>query len=179
MTTPEGTAPLYEPASARASGTQTPASADGVRLRRREPSAADGFADGSWWPHTRDLSLELPRLLAAFPPPGQQVTRVVYDSAAWDPTPPTLTVSGHAVRLERSSSREPVLLSLVDSSGATRTDLIVIPPHTDRRVAERVLALSQSGGDLHRIVGILERAQQRPTAGLGRTAPHDPLPEAG
>lgn len=178
MTAPEDTASLYAPASPRASGAQTPAAADGLRLRRREPAAADGFADGGWWPHTRDLGLELPRLLAAFRPPGQQVARVVYNPAAWHAAPPALTVSGHVVRLDRSSSREPALLSLIDASGATRTDLIVIPPRTDRRVAERVLALTRSGGDLHRIVGMLERGERRSAAGHGRSAPDDQLPVA-
>jgi Family of unknown function (DUF5994) len=178
VTAPEYIVPLNKPATSSASSAQTPVGADGLRLRRREPSAADGFVDGGWWPHTLDLSLELPRLLAAFRPPGQHVARVVYNPAAWDPAPRTLTVSGHVVRLDRSSGREPALLSLVDASGGTRADLIVVPPRTDRRVAERVLALTQSGGDLRRIVGMLERAERRPTARLGRTTPGDLLPAA-
>lgn len=178
MTALEDTFPSHEPSSARASSAPTLAAPDGLRLERREPSAADGFADGGWWPHTRDLGLELPLLLATFRSHGQQVARVVYNPAAWDPAPSALTVSGDVVRLERSSGREPALLSLVGAPGVTRTDLIVIPPRTDRRAAERVLALTRSGGDLRRIVGILERAHRRPVAGHGHTAPDDPLPAA-
>jgi len=178
VTALEDTFPSHEPSSARASSAPTLAAPDGLRLERREPSAADGFADGGWWPHTRDLGLELPLLLATFRSHGQQVARVVYNPAAWDPAPSALTVSGDVVRLERSSGREPALLSLVGAPGVTRTDLIVIPPRTDRRAAERVLALTRSGGDLRRIVGILERAHRRPVAGHGHTAPDDPLPAA-
>jgi hypothetical protein len=157
------------PAALRASSAPMPA-ADGLRLRRRRPSVADGFADGGWWPRSRDLRSELTQLLSAFWPAGQEIARVVYNPSAWGPAPRELTVAGRVVRLDRSRAQEPPLLSLVDRSGATRTDLIIIPPSTERRVAERVLALAQLGGDLHRVVGIIDRAHRRRATDKARAA---------
>jgi len=164
--------------AARASGERTPAVSDGLRLRWRESGVADGFVDGGWWPGSLDLSAELPPLLAAFWAAGHEVTRVVYQPAAWGPAPRRLTASGRVVTLDRSGSQQPALLSLVDASGATRTDLVVIPPRTQRQVAERVLALARHGGDLHRLAGILDRAGREPLAVPGHAFPVDPLSTA-
>ena len=178
MTAFERSTPLHLPTAARVSSERAPAVSDGLRLRWREPGGADGFVDGGWWPGSLDLSAELAPLLAAFWSAGYEVTRVIYHPAAWEPAPRALTGSGRVVRLERSDSQQPDLLSLVDASGATRTDLVVVPPRTQRRVAERVLALARLGGDLHRLTGILDRAGREPLAVPGHAVPVDSLPTA-
>jgi len=131
---------------------------DALRLQCRVPGAHDGFVDGSWWPRSLDLRAELPRLLTAFRSSGHEVARIAYRPAAWDPAPATLVVSGRTITLDKAPHQVPELIGLLDDAGVTRADLVVIPPLTERRAAERVLALGRRGGDLRRLVGIIERA---------------------
>jgi hypothetical protein len=56
------------------------------------------------------------------------------------------------------------LISLVDTSGWQRVDLVMIPPETDPVLAGRALALAGLNGDLHRAGQILQQAsRQSPT----------------
>jgi hypothetical protein len=162
----------------RATARSAPRASNGLRLRRRDPSAADGFVDGGWWPRSLDLSAELPELLAALSSAGHDVARVAYNPSAWDPAPDTLAAPGRPVAFDERTDQDAALISLVDISGAKRTDLVVVPPHTGRRVAERVLTLAGLGGDLRRAVGILERANREWASALGHTAPVVPLSAA-
>jgi hypothetical protein len=167
--------PLHLVRAPRQSGAQTPAGSDELRLQWRDPGVADGFIDGGWWPHSLDLRVELPALLAAFWSAGHEVTRVAYHPVEWAPAPRRLTGPGYMVTLDGVGSQEPALLSLLDASGATRTDLVVIPPRTDPRIARRVLGLARLGGDLHRLTGMLGRADRQPLAARGHVSPSGSL----
>src|SRR5581483_7160017 len=156
----------------------TPRASDGLRLKRRDPTGADGFVDGGWWPHSLDLSVELPQLLAELSSAGHDVAQVIYNPTAWKPAPRTLAAAGRSVTLAPSTGQDAASISLVDRSGSKRTDLVVVPPRTDLRVAERVLALAGLGGDLRRAVGIIERANSGPQTPLGDAVPLDPLSAA-
>ncbi|MBS2965875.1 hypothetical protein KGA66_22695 [Actinocrinis puniceicyclus] len=157
-----------------------PRASAGLRLRRREPSVADGFVDGAWWPRSLDLSVELPPLLAELSRAGHDVARVSYDPAAWNPAPGVLAGPGRPVTLDGSARQAPASVSLADISGARHTELVVIAPHTDPHVAQRVLALARLGGDLLRAVGMIERANraQSPAAAAARAGLQDPLSAA-
>lgn len=156
----------------------TPRASGGLRLTRRDSTGADGFVDGGWWPRLLDLSVELPPLLAELNSAGYDVAQVVYNPTAWKPAPRTLTAAGRSVTLDPSAGQDAASISLLDRSGSKRTDLVVVPPRTDRRIAERVLALAGLGGDLRRAVGILERANSGPQTTLGDAGPLDPLSTA-
>ena len=178
MTALERARPLHLVRAPRQSGAQTPDGLDESRFQWREPDVADGFVDGGWWPHSLDLSAELPALLAAFRSAGHEITRVSYHPGAWGPAPGRLFGSGPMVMLERKGSQEPALLSLLGASGATRIDLVVVPPHTEHRIAQRALALARIGGDLRRIVGILDRADRQPPAAPVHAFPVGSMPAA-
>jgi hypothetical protein len=149
-------------------GTSTPSAAltvvaadspsDGLRLRRRDPGIAGGFVDGGWWPHSLDLSVELPPLLAELSSSGYDIHRVTYNLAAWDPAPRSLTVSGRLVKLGGYRTQDTASITLIDTSGWKRIDLVVVAPQTKPEIAERVLALAGLDGDLHRIGQILDLA---------------------
>jgi hypothetical protein len=79
------------------------------------------------------------------------------------------------VRLDGVGSQQAALLSLLDAAGATRTDLVVIAPHTDPRIAQRVLASARVGGELRRLTGMLDRADRRPLAVRGHVLPSGAL----
>ncbi|HEU5356602.1 MAG TPA: DUF5994 family protein [Actinocrinis sp.] len=167
--------PRSLPAAAAGSTSKAPA---GLRLRLRDPSAADGFVDGGWWPRSLDLSVELPPLVAELDRAGHEVTRITYNPAAWNPAPSVLAGPGRPVTLQGSAQQAAVSVSLADTSGAKRTELVVVPAHTDPRVAQRVLALARLGGDLTRIVGIIERANRTPSSAATPVGLPDPLPAA-
>lgn len=64
-----------------------------LRLRL-QPVLSEGALDGSWWPQSRDLSLELADLVDNFPVELGQVQRVVFSRPDWDAAP-------HRVRVAR------------------------------------------------------------------------------
>lgn len=64
-----------------------------LRLRL-DPTIGDGALDGSWWPQSRDLSLELADLVDNFPVALGRVQRVVFSRPDWDTAP-------HRVRVAR------------------------------------------------------------------------------
>jgi uncharacterized protein DUF5994 len=148
-----------------------PRASAGLRLRRRDPSAADGFVDGGWWPRSLDLSVELPPLLAELSRAGHDVARVRYEPDAWNPAPDVLAGPGRPVTLEGSTRQATASVGLTDISGSKHTELVVVPPHTDPRVAQRILALAGLGGDLLRAVGMIERANGEAPQVTARTGP--------
>ncbi len=139
---------------------------------------ADGFVDGGWWPRSLDLSVELPPLLAELSRAGHDVAHVTYDPAAWNPAPDVLPGIGRPVTLQGCAQQPAASVSLADISGARRTELVVVPPHADSRVAQRVLALARLGGDLLRAAGMIERASGKPSSVAVRVGPLDLLPTA-
>jgi len=145
----------------------------GVRLRLRDPGVA-----GGWWPRTVDLTVELPPLLAEMYSAGCDVRSVSYNLTAWDPLPRRLRVPGHEVRLGGYRSQDPALISLVDTSGWQRVDLVVIPPETDPVLAGRALALAGLDGDLHRAGQILQQARRQAPVRVVHTGCVDLLPSA-
>jgi hypothetical protein len=135
-----------------------PAESSGVRLRLRSDANVGGFVDGGWWPRSLDLSAELPPLLTAMWSAGYDVFRVVYNLTAWDPAPRRLTVSSRRVKLGGYRLQDKASISLVDSGGRKRIDLVVVPPQTDPVIAGRALALAGLDGDSHRAPEILASA---------------------
>ena len=69
----------------------TPARGD-LRLRM-EPHLGRGALDGSWWPRSRDLDLEVADLLDHFPPELGRVRRVVFSPTDWDTAPRRVKVA--------------------------------------------------------------------------------------
>jgi hypothetical protein len=131
-----------------------------LRLRSQVPgSSTDRFVDGGWWPHGRDLTRELAPLLAAVEAAGYPpVHRVIYSLTAWNRPPRKLMVGGRLVRLGGFRSQDEGLLSLTDSSGWNRIDLVTVSPDAEPEVAERALTLAGQDNDQHRVGEILRLA---------------------
>jgi len=152
---------------------------DGLRLRLRDPGSVGGFVDGGWWPRTLDLGVELAPLLTEIWSVGYDVRRVTYNLTAWNHAPRRIAAAGRLVRIGGYHTQDEDVVSLVDSSGWKRIDLVVVPPDTDPVVAERALALAGLDGDRHRAAEILRPADQTASAGLSRTRSLDDLPPSG
>jgi hypothetical protein len=154
-----------------------PGPSDAPRLHLRSSANAGGFVDGGWWPRSPDLSVELPALLTAMWSAGYDVFRIVYNLTAWDPAPRRLIMSGRRVKLGGFRLQDKASISLVDSGGWKRIDLVVVPPQTDPVVAGRALALAGLDGDPHRAAEILDRANH-PAGSINRSGCVDLLPWA-
>jgi Family of unknown function (DUF5994) len=129
-----------------------------LRMRRRAPVAPGGKIVGGWWPRSLDLAAELRPLLVELRSEGYDVERVLYAPGAWGPAPDALTTAGRGVRLEPARDRRDPAISLIAGPGSPRTELAVIPPGTEPRIALRILALAERGGDLTRAVASLAAA---------------------
>lgn len=108
--------------------------------------ALSSTLDGGWWPHTRELALELPLLAAAFAERGVRLTRVVYHPALWLIAPPKLRLDGHVLHLGWLREIDQNLISLRTSQDA-RVELLVVPPEaTEAQAAQAMGAAAQAGG---------------------------------
>ena len=127
-----------------------------VRMRHHRPTGT--FVDGGWWPRSLDLTVELPGLLNDVWARGYDVFRVTYNLRAWDEAPRRIWVGEHQVKLGGYNTESSASITLVDSTGWRRTELVVVPPDTDAASAEQALTMAAAEGDHHRAAEILESA---------------------
>jgi Family of unknown function (DUF5994) len=74
--------------------------ADRLPLRLRlEPRLGEGALDGSWWPQSRDPSVELADLVDNFPAQLGQVQRVVFSRPDWDAVPRRVRVARGQIKV--------------------------------------------------------------------------------
>ena len=103
----------------------------------------EGRLDGAWWPHSRDVTIELPGLLAALPDRVGRITRVSLNLTMWDATPNRIQSPGRILRVGWFTVIDPDLMTLSDAQGH-RVLLLVIPPETPAAVAERALTMAST-----------------------------------
>jgi hypothetical protein len=99
-----------------------------LRLKLRTKAPTTGYVDGAWWPRSRDLSAELPALLAALAVRLGRIQHMSYNLTDWDAAPRRIIVDGRPVYLGGVHSRS----HTVDVIGPNepRITLLVIPPET-------------------------------------------------
>ena len=103
-------------------------------IDRAGSAATAGALDGAWWPGSRELAREVPRLVAEFAERGVRVTRFVYQPSLWLIAPAKLRVKDQTVRLAWRRGVDPNLVS-VQTAQDERIDLLVIPPEATPGVA--------------------------------------------
>ncbi|MEV6071564.1 DUF5994 family protein [Nocardia sp. NPDC052001] len=108
-------------------------------LRLELNSGGTTAADGFWWPNSRDLTAELPELLAMLTPRLGPIHRVIYHLGEWDAAPRKLDFGGRRVRLDgyrRLPARTLQILGV--SIGASLTlQLITAPADNDMAGAQQ------------------------------------------
>lgn len=129
-----------------------------ARVSFRQPVTASGFVDAGWWPRTRDLTAELPTLLELLWDVDRDITRVSFNLDAWQPAPRRMQLHGKSVRLGGFHHQSPLLVTLTNSWGHDRIDLLVIPPETDAATARHALDLASATDGTDRPEHILEEA---------------------
>jgi hypothetical protein len=109
-----------------------------LRLKLKPRAPATGYVDGAWWPRSRDLSTELPALLAVLAIRLGGVQRVSYNLATWDTAPRRLDVNGRQLRLGGFHAQNAHTVDVIGANGA-RLTLLVLPPGADPDAAHRTL----------------------------------------
>jgi hypothetical protein len=131
--------------------------ADG-RLVFTSPCAQQGVLDGGWWPRSRDLSQELPALLAAVASRfGVVVARVSLSATVWDATPEQVAVGDRVVQVAWFRVRDARTIRLLGEH-FRHLDLLVIPAGTDADAAGRALALMANGDSVAAVAAISSAA---------------------
>lgn len=98
------------------------------------------------WPRTRDLTAELPALLAAVAARLGRIDRVTYHLSDW-PTPHRrVTFDDRVVRLEGFQSQQSDSLTVIGGN-RDRLTLLVVPPDTSPVVANHALATAADRGN--------------------------------
>lgn len=114
-----------------------------ARLSLVRPGGGPVRIDGAWWPRTRDVTKELPPLLAALDGRWGRISHVTLDAAGWLDGPSAMVLGGHTLRINRSASRGHQNSVCLLCRGVGRCDLIVIPPETLERQARRMMAATE------------------------------------
>jgi len=129
--------------------------ADRLPLRLQlDQTMGDGALDGSWWPQSRDLSLELADLVDNFPTALGEVHRAVFSRPDWDTAPHRVRVARGLIKVGSyprednhqlwlwMSTRSMIRLSVTAPEGSARS-------RTPSRVATpvRPLAATDIDGD--------------------------------
>ncbi|MGB8388545.1 DUF5994 family protein, partial [Mycobacterium sp.] len=100
------------------------------RLRLKPKAPMSGRVDGAWWPHSDDLTKELPDLLAVLSVRLGAVDRVMYNLTEWAKAPRRLLTGGRAVRLDGYHLQPANTLDVL-GVGREKILLLVVPPHSD------------------------------------------------
>lgn len=116
------------------------------RLRLKPKAPHTGYVDGAWWPHTDDLTVELPDLLAVLSVRLGRIDWVLYKISDWAPAPAKLASAGAAVHLDGYRLQPPNTIEVL-GLGMGRVVLLVVPPHTDPDHAHVALMAAASAGD--------------------------------
>jgi hypothetical protein len=118
------------------------------RLTVRTP-LHDGDPDGVWWPESRLLEDEIPRLLGSWPSDAGQIVKVFYFPADWIDRPHALSIPGRRglVKAEIAPAEGAGILGLRMLNG-TRRRLAVVPSNTDATLAARLVATFSGTGHL-------------------------------
>jgi Family of unknown function (DUF5994) len=111
------------------------------RLRLKPKAPSTGHVDGAWWPHSDDLLMELPDLLAVLSVRLGPIDRVTYNFADWAAAPTKFPTGGDTVRLSGFYQQEGNTLEVI---GINRSKLVllVVPSRTESEHAHDILMLA-------------------------------------
>ena len=109
-----------------------------LRLKLKPKAPTSGYVDGAWWPRSRDLSAELPALLAVLAVRLGRTERVSYNLTAWDAAPRRITIDRQQVRLGGFNSQNTHTVDVIGPN-EPRITLLVIPPETAQETAHQFL----------------------------------------
>jgi len=145
----------------------SPAHTPRLRLKAKAPSS--GYVDGAWWPHSDDLTAELPDLTAVLSVRLGPIARVLYNLREWAPAPRKLATDGGTVRLD-GYRRQPVNTIEVLGLNRKKIVLLVVSPQADPDQAHAVMMTAAGPQNALTVANLLTiSADER--EGAGSAAP--------
>jgi hypothetical protein len=124
------------------------------RLRLKPKAPQSGYVDGAWWPHSDDLTTELPDLLSVLSVRLGPVGRVIYNLNEWAKTPAKFATGGRMVRLD-GFRLQPV--NTVEVLGLNRKSivLLVVSPHAEPDQAHAIMMTAAGPDNASTVEGLL------------------------
>jgi len=124
------------------------------RLRLKPKARMSGFVDGAWWPHSDDLTAELPDLLAVLSVRLGPIERVMFNVNEWATSPAKLSTGKRAVRLD-GYHHQPINTVEVIGVNRSRIALLVVPPNADPDEAHTTLMAAATPNDASTVDSLL------------------------
>jgi hypothetical protein len=120
-----------------------------------------GHLDGGWWPHSRDLAVELADLVDHFPPRSGRIVRALVSPPDWDLAPRRIPVTGGYVKVG-SFPRDDTHLIHLTTSGRTVLRVLVVPPGFTRYQGDAALLASATAGNARSATDLLHEVADHP-----------------
>jgi Family of unknown function (DUF5994) len=108
------------------------------RLRLKPKAPSTGQVDGAWWPHSDDLPVELPDLLAVLSVRLGPIDHVTYNFADWAAAPATFPTGSDTVRLSGFYQQQNNTVEVVGTNRA-KLVLLVVPSRTEPERAHDIM----------------------------------------
>lgn len=117
--------------------------------------------DGGWWPHSRDLAVELAELVAGLPPGAGRAVRAVYSPPDWDTPPRRVPLARGYLKVGSFPRDDSHVLDLLMLDGTTLR-LLVVPSTADPRQARSALQAAADPGGTGTATSILAAMEPTP-----------------
>ena len=108
------------------------------RLRLKPKAPQSGWVDGAWWPHSEDLTAELPDLLSVLSVRLGPIGRVIYNLNEWAKPPAKFATGGRTVRLD-GYRLQPINTVEVLGLNREKIVLLVVSPHANPDQAHAIM----------------------------------------
>ena len=108
------------------------------RLKLKPKAPQSGYVDGAWWPHSADLTAELPDLLSVLSVRLGPIGRVIYNVNEWETPPAKFATGGRTVRLD-GYHLQPINTVEVIGLNRNKIVLLVVSPHADPDQAHAIM----------------------------------------
>lgn len=140
--------------------TTVPIHAIPARFALTPAGQAAGRLDGAWWPHSRDLTRELPSLVRAMEDTGV-ITRATVNPTLWQDVPRRVPASGRLVKVGWFTDEQDLHEIMLLSHHAGRWELLVVPPETAPSTARRMMAAAATAGDMRTATTLVDAMSVR------------------
>jgi hypothetical protein len=124
-----------------------------LRLRLKPKTPKTGYIDGAWWPHSDDLTKELPDLIAGLSVRLGDIDRVRYHLSGWAKAPDKHATGGYLVRLE-GYRLQPINTLEVLGLNHDKVLLLVVPPYTDPDYAHTAMMAAAASDNASTVEGL-------------------------
>jgi hypothetical protein len=124
------------------------------RLRLKPKAPETGYVDGAWWPHSTDLTTELPDLLSVLSVRLGPIGRVIYNVNEWAEPPARIVADGRTVRLG-GYRLQPVHTVEVLGLNRSKIVLLVVSPHADPEQAHAIMMTAAGPSDASTVESLL------------------------